>query len=468
MLLTITTTHRPATDLGYLLHKNPQRAHEVKLPFGTARMFYPEATEQRCSATLLLDVDPIGLVRGTGRNRSGDSLLTQYVNDRPYAASSLLSVAIGRVYGTALSGRSKERPDLADIEIPLGARLTPLPCHDGEALLRRLFEPLGYTVDAERHLLDEANPDWGESRYFTVTLEGRLRLSQLLRHLNVLIPVLDNEKHYWVGTDEVEKLVRRGKGWLDDHPEKELIATRYMKHFKRLAREALARLSDEDQPDPELTQKEHGDAEAALERPIRLNDLRLEAVARALREQGARRVLDLGCGEGRLLKILLKDRQFEEIVGLDASVRALEIAKDRLDLDQLPPRQRARIHLLQGALTYRDRRLEGFDAATLIEVIEHLNLTRLSALERVLFEFARPGTVIVTTPNREFNVAFENLAAGALRHRDHRFEWTREEFEDWADRVARAHGYRVDYVPIGKEDPNLGPPTQMAVFARCA
>ena len=363
MFLTIATTHRPATDLGYLLHKNPERVHEFELSFGKAQVFYPEASDQRCTAALVLEVDPIALVRGPARNRSGDGLLTQYVNDRPYAASSFLSVAIGRVFGTALSGRSKERPDLAEAEIPLSVRMAPLPCHGGEAVLRKLFEPLGYAVGAEGHVLDHANPDWGASRYFTVTLDGCRRLSDLLRHLTVLVPVLDDEKHYWVGEQEVEKLVRRGAGWLDEHPEKQLIATRYMRHFKRYAREALARLSDDDQPDPEVAHEEHGDAEGALERPIRLNELRLEAVAGALRGLGVRRVVDLGCGEGRLLKALLQDRRFEEIVGLDASVRALEMARARLDLDRLPSLQRKRIKLMHGALTYRDERLEGFDGA---------------------------------------------------------------------------------------------------------
>ena len=468
MLLTITTTYSPATDLGYLLHKNPERVHEVELSFGKARVFYPEASDARCTAALVLDVDPIGLIRGSARNRSGGGLLTQYVNDRPYAASSFLSVAIGRVFGTALSGRSKERPDLVQAAIPLSVRIAPLPCRGGEAVLRKLFEPLGYTVGVEGHVLDEANPDWGMSRYFTVTLEGHQRISDLLRHLTVLIPVLDDEKHYWVGDQEVEKLVRRGEGWLEDHPEKQLIATRYMRHFKRYAREALARLSDDDQPDPEAIQKEHSDAEGELERPIRLNKLRLAAVVGALKERGVRRVVDLGCGEGRLLKILLGDRRIEKIVGLDTSVRALEVAGERLNLDRLPPMQRARIDLLHGALTYRDTRLEGFEAATVVEVIEHLDLARLTAFERVLFEFAKPDMVIITTPNREYNVKFEGMPEGALRHRDHRFEWTRAEFAAWAERVAKEHGYSVQFEPIGDLDPDLGAPTQMAVFDKCA
>ncbi len=467
MLLTITTTHQPATDLGFLLHKNPDRVHEFDLAFGKARVFYPEASDGRCTAALLLDVDPVALVRGRRGRASGDGLLTQYVNDRPYAASSFLSVAISRVYRTAMSGRSKERAALAETTLPFLVRIAPLPCRGGEEVLRQLFEPLGYQVTAEGHPLDEDYPDWGPSRYFTVTLAGRQTLSNLLAHLYVLVPVLDSEKHYWVGDDEVEKLLLRGEGWLAEHPAKELIARRYLKFQRRLARIALARLADDDEPDPESAGAERGAAEEALERPLSLNEQRLAAVVEALRSGGVKRVIDLGCGEGRLLRALMKQKQFERIVGVDASVRALEIASDRLKLERMTPRQRGRIELLHGALTYRDKRLEGYDAAAVVEVIEHLDLPRLAAFERALFACARPDLVVVTTPNREYNVKFETLPAGQLRHKDHRFEWTRAEFQAWAESVAEAQGYKVVFAGIGDEDAALGTPTQMGVFERC-
>lgn len=466
MLITLTTTHRPATDLGFLLHKNPDKLHSFELSFGKAHVFYSEASEERCTAVLVLDVDPIALVRGKKRGDSG--LLGHYVNDRPYVASSFLSVALSRVYRTAFGGRCKHRPDLAATAIPLTARIVPLPCRAGEPLLRRLFEPLGYGVSVATQPLDPKHPEWGDSPYFAVTLSAECRLADLLNHLSVLIPVLDNEKHYWVGDDEVDKLLRRGEGWLADHPEKELIATRYLKYQRRLAREVLARLSDEDDPDPDAATVGHAAEEQALEKPIRLNDLRLETVLHVVRDSGAHRVLDLGCGEGRLLRLLLKEKQLTEIVGLDASVRALEVAHDRLRLDRMPPRQRQRLTLLHGSLTYRDQRLAGYDAATAIEVIEHLDPPRLGAFERVLFEAARPETVVITTPNVEYNVKFENLAAGAFRHRDHRFEWSRAEFRDWASGVAARHDYEVDIRPIGEADPELGAPSQMAVFSRCS
>jgi 3' terminal RNA ribose 2'-O-methyltransferase Hen1 len=464
MLLTITNRQAPATDLGYLLHKNPSRLQSFDLSFGKAHVFYPEASAECCTVALLLDVDPVGLVRNR-RGPSGEGrTLEQYVNDRPYVASSFLSVAIAQVFGSALAGRSKERQELVEATLPLEAKLAVLPCRGGEGFLRRLFEPLGYEVSARRHMLDEKFPDWGQSPYLTVELRARARLRDLLTHLYVLVPVLDDDKHYWVGDDEVQKLLRHGAGWLAGHPERELIASRYLKHQRSLAREALAQLLDDDQPKGDDAEEVHALEEAIVEERIHLNEQRLGAVVAVLRNHGAKRVLDLGCGEGRLLQVLLKDSAFDEILGLDVSHRALERAAERLHLDRLPTQQRQRINLIQGALTYRDKRLSGYDAAMVVEVIEHLDAARLAAFERVLFEFAKPATVVVTTPNAEYNVKFESLPAGKFRHKDHRFEWNRNDFQAWSHRVAQQFGYSARFLPIGPEDPIVGPPTQMGIF----
>lgn len=466
MLLTITNTKSTATDIGYLLHKNPARAHSFELAFGRAHVFYPEASDERCTAALLLDIDPIGLVRNR-RGPAGEAhALEQYVNDRPYVASSFMSVAIAQVFGTALAGNCKQRPQLVDEPLPLSVRLSVLPCRGGDAILRRLFEPLEYRVEAQRHALDEKFPEWGESSYFTVTLAGQKTLRSLLTHLYVLIPVLDDDKHYWVSDDEVEKLLKHGAGWLADHPERELIANRYLKHRRNLAKEALSRLMDEEEPGADETVEAHAVEEAVVEKPMSLNEQRLGAVVSALRACGARCVLDLGCGEGKLLRELLKEKQFEHLVGMDVSWRALEIAHERMRLDRLPPIQRERIKFIHGSLTYRDKRLGGFDAAAVVEVIEHLDPPRLAAFERVLFEFAKPKTVVLTTPNAEYNVKFETLPAGKFRHKDHRFEWTREQFQGWAKRQAERFGYSVRFLPVGQEDACLGAPTQMGVFEK--
>jgi 3' terminal RNA ribose 2'-O-methyltransferase Hen1 len=166
------------------------------------------------------------------------------------------------------------------------------------------------------------------------------------------------------------------------------------------------------------------------------------------------------------MRLLLKDPQFDEVVGMDVSTRALGIARDRLRLDRLSPARAARVRLLHGSLVYRDERLAGFDGAAVVEVVEHLDPPRLTAFERVLFEFARPRTIALTTPNAEYNVRWETLPAGQLRHGDHRFEWTRPQFEEWARAVAGRHGYEVRFEGIGPDDAEVGAPSQMGVFTR--
>ena len=463
MLLTISTTYSPATDLGYLLHKHPARIQSFPLTFGQAHVFYPEARPEKCTAALLLDVDSVGLVRRPHGQFAENFALAQYVSDRPYVASSFLSVAISRVFGSALSGKCKERPELVKTAIPLSARVSILPCHGGEQLLRRLFEPLGYTIEAEQHALNTRFPDWGESRYFTVTLEKPCSLSELLTHLYVLIPVLDDEKHYWVGDAEIEKLLKHGNNWLAAHPEQESIVRRYLKHQRKLTRDALAQLREEDAQETNETVQAQ---EEQVEERLGLNESRLHGVTEVLKQCNARRVLDLGCGEGNLLRRLLAEEQFEEIVGMDVSHRILKIAQERLHYDRLPEKQQKRLRLFQGSLGYRDERLVGYDAAAVIEVIEHLDSPRLAVFERVIFEFACPRTVVLTTPNIEYNVKFENLQAKPFRHKDHRFEWTRNDFQSWAVGVAKRFGYAVAFHPIGPEAEDVGPPTQMAVFTR--
>jgi 3' terminal RNA ribose 2'-O-methyltransferase Hen1 len=476
MFLTISTTGsagNPATDLGFLLHKHPDKAQKFSTSYGTAHVFYPEADDQRCTAALLLEIDPVALVRrGKDKGRGGapDAALAQYVNDRPYAASSLLAVALSGVFSSALRGVCTARPERAAAPLPLRIEVPALPARGGPELVRGLFEPLGWAVTADPVPLDTEFPQWGDSRYVRLVLESEtLTLAEALRHLYVLLPVLDDAKHYWVSSDEVDKLLRAGEGWLPGHPEQKLITSRYLSRRWSLTRQAmerleLVRLAEADDSEVEEIDNAVAEDAEAEERPTTLAVQRREAILGALRDCGAARVLDLGCGQGQLVQELLKDVRFTEIVGVDVSVRALTIASRRLKLDRMGERQASRVQLVQGSLAYTDKRLTGYDAAVLSEVIEHLDLPRLPALEYAVFGHARPRTVLVTTPNVEYNVRWETLPAGHVRHGDHRFEWTREEFRTWATTVAERHGYDVGFTPVGPDDPEVGPPTQMAVF----
>ncbi|MFB6893380.1 3' terminal RNA ribose 2'-O-methyltransferase Hen1 [Kitasatospora sp. NPDC056327] len=519
MFMSISTTgtaDSPATDLGFLLHKHPGRVQRFSTAHGEAHVFYPEAGDEACTAALLLDVDLIALVRrGRGKDRGGspDFALAQYVNDRPYAASSLLAVALRTVFRTAMKGVCEARPGLAELPRPLRVSLPAVPVGgssgtgDGVAMAVRLFEPLGWRVEASALPLDETFPEWGESRYVRLDLSAeQVRLADALQQLYVLLPAMDGAKHYWVAPDEVDKLLTAGEGWLAGHPERALITRRYLARRWTLTRRAMerleiARLAEADDREAEeldnavddnavddsalddgvdrTPEDEHGHAPVhdaghatgqepaagpAPEREPSLAEQRRTAILAALREVRAARVADLGCGQGELIAALLRDTAFTEVLGVDVSARALSAAARKLRLDRMPERVTNRVRLVQGALTYTDARLKGFDAAVLCEVIEHLDLPRLPALEYAVFGAARPSAVVVTTPNAGYNVRWESLPAGHFRHADHRFEWDRAQFRDWAGRVAAAYGYTVEIRPVGPQDAEVGAPTQLALF----
>jgi len=298
------------------------------------------------------------------------------------------------------------------------------------------------------------------SKYFTLQLKHTITIQDLLNHLYVLIPVLDNDKHYFVSEDEIQKLLDKGKSWLSTHPEKEQITKRYLVNLGSLTKKALLKLNENE--DFEIENREVSIEEK--KRKETLHQKRLKLVLEQAEKTGAETILDLGCGEGKLLKMLLKKKQFKKIIGMDVSYQELTRAKERLYWDEMSPKQKERITLFQGALTYRDKRLEGYEIATVVEVIEHMDLNRLQAFERVLFEFAKPKYIILTTPNAEYNALFENMEESQMRHNDHRFEWTRGEFEKWANIVAEKYNYKAKFLPIGEVDKKYGAPSQMVIF----
>ena len=465
MLVSISCVGPNSSALGFLLHKHPDRVRSVDVGGGRAHVFYPEASDERTTAALIVEVDPVRLSRRARRDRS-NATLEPYVNDRPYAASSMLSVAIGKLYGTALSGTCDMKPDLVDQPFELDVAVPVVGAPQGGDLICRLFEPLGWQVDCTVLPLDPAFASWGESRYASVMLRGSQTVKDALAHLYVLLPVLDGKKHYWIGDDEIDKLLHHGGDWLAAHPERELISRRYLR-FASLAREALARLAEDSVDSDEQDEGDNADEEA-LERPMSLNDQRLDAVMNAVTDAGGGSVVDLGCGEGRLLQRLMAEPSVNSVLGVDVSLRALDRAEARLRLDEMSERRREQITLAQSALTYTDGRLRDRDIATVVEVVEHLDRERLDVFARVVFGDAAPQTVVVTTPNREYNVHFEHLPHGQFRHGDHRFEWTRAEFNDWAAQICDEYGYQATPSPIGHVDPDTGPPTQMTVFRKAA
>jgi 3' terminal RNA ribose 2'-O-methyltransferase Hen1 len=469
MLVTVTSTAASASDLSHLLRKHPDRAQEFALSVGTAHVFYPEVSGERCTVAMLLEVDPVGLARDKRFRGSDAATLARYVNDRPYASSSMVAVALGQVFRTAMNGTSETYPELAASALPLEITVAAVPARgrDTAGLVTRLFEPLGWAVDETPIPLDPEFPEWGDSVYVDLVLRGEMRLSDALRHLYVLLPVLDDAKHYWVSDDEVAKLLRAGEGWLPDHPERELITRRYLAHQRSMVDEATELLAAEARlGDLDDIPANGGEAQREQSRTAPLAPQRADAVLAALRDIGARSVADVGCGEGALLRRLMADAAFTTIIGSDVSASVLAKAERALNLREASDRQRERVRLLQSSVTYQDDRIAGLDAIVLMEVIEHIDEERLPALESSVFGAAAPGAVIVTTPNGDHNILFESLPAGAFRHSDHRFEWSRAEFADWAEGVAARRGYTVEYRTVGEVDADHGSPTQLALFRK--
>ena len=374
-----------------------------------------------------------------------------------------------------MSGKCDKNQELADTPINLTACVHMLPCRGTEELPKEIFEPLGYTVETKTSILDEKFPEWGDSSYIDLTISGTVTLANLLNHLYVLIPVFDKQKHYYVSADEIEKLMKHGEGWLANHPARNKIVNRYFSMRRSFAHKAIDRLiesepvdaEDLDAENDEETENEPAVPNEIKEKRISLNTRRLEAVRSAVVESGATSVIDLGCGECKLTSMLLEEKQIKRVGAADVAVRALEKAKQNLRYDRMPPYKKEKLTLMQASLTYKDPRFSGYDAACLVEVLEHLDPMRIPAFERVVFEFAVPHTVIVTTPNKEYNTNYEWLSEGNLRHNDHRFEWSRDEFAKWTEHICQTFGYTVERSEIGDVDEEFGAPTQMGVFRKC-
>lgn len=469
MLLTITYEGKNTSDIGYLLYKNPNRPQQFDLSYGKAYVFYPEVSDERTTVALLLDLDPLILAKGKLGSKDGG--LFDYVNDRPYASSSFMSTAISRVFGTAMTGRCDKKPELVEQKVNLTVCIYNLRGGGDDSMAKEIFEPLGYEVNIERKIMDERFTEWGMSPYINLTLHGDVKLSELLSHLYVLIPVFDRQKHYYVDKAEIDKLLEHGGEWLARHPYRNKIINRYMNTCKSYAKKAIDILLEKDEQnndEVDISEELTGESdETENDRQfVRLNDLRMEEVKRAILESGASSVIDLGCGECKLESLLLDEKQIKKLISCDVSVKVLEKAAQRLHMDRMAPYRKEKFSLFQASLTYKDERFKGYDCACVIEVIEHIEPLRLGSFEQVLFGFASPKTVILTTPNKEYNVNYSHLADDELRHNDHRFEWSRNEFREWTEKICNTYGYTCVISGIGEADVRFGMPTQMGVFSK--
>lgn len=458
MLLTISTSQQPVYDLGYLLHKHPDKFQTFELSFGEAYVFYPEVSESKMTVALMVDIDSIEFSNNRKFNWSGLSL-GQYVNDRAFTCSSLLSVAISKVFGTAMAGNCKEKPDSVNSKKEFEVELSTVSYHGHEFLIDELFKPLGYSVEYTRLEYDKSFPQWGQSPFCHLKLKFNGTLQNLLRHLYILLPVLDNNKHYWVQEEEVHKLLSKGRGWLETHPQLALICNRYLKFQSHLIRKFWNELN-------EFSSKNVKPLKASNHSKVNkenLNSLRVQAITNVLRQFKCKRVIDIGCGDGKLIKSLLSIPFFTQIVGMDVSSVELGRAKKKINYSELPEIQLERVKFFQGSLLYKDTRLLGYDALCLIEVLEHIEPDRLKMVENRIFKEINSSLVIVTTPNKEFNVKYE-MKQNEFRHQDHRFEWDRDTFFQWCKKLSHTYDYQVNVSGVGQCDSKLGSPTQMAVF----
>ena len=448
MQLTIRATGDNVKAVSYLLAKNPNNLYERNHKGHAVRMFYSLFTDTVLELTVFVTPDPLTLMQQSSNAYD----ITHYINDREFAVSSIFTSLIRSAFGTALNGQPKEnyvqwvnQPFLFDFGI--GPVVTDL----SDEKIRRLFEPLGYEVGIEYGETNYAFQMKVKSTARYLTLTGNVTLQKGLQQLFVLIPVLDNYKHYFIDENEIEKIKRYGEGWLDTHPEKTFIIQKALR-FK----EVYSLLEE---------RKENNTSqEKSVSSKVRLNELRYKRIVEVVSNLPVKKsVVDLGSGEGKLAVQLGFIDGVQEILAVEPSEkeqlkarRRFEKVKDRTAFVEPTP--------MWGSLFYYDERLKNKDVIILCEVIEHIDEERLPKIMDLLLRDYKPGVLLITTPNREYNEVYD--MQDAKRHDDHRFEWTRAEFEQWCAEKNQSGHYELTFDGIGEMHAIHGFPTQMCLFVR--
>lgn len=447
MQLTIRATGQDAKVISYLLAKNPNNLYERSVNGHFIRMFYSQFAEEEVEVTFFVTPDPIGL----SSNQSEIYDITSYINDREFVVSSIFCTFLRTALGTALNGKPKEDYiSWVNHSFPLEFSFGPLASNLSNLEIEELFQPLGYEVAITYGEVNYRVNIKKKSTARYITLKGLTTLQKGLRQLFVLIPVLDNYKHYYIDEKEIEKIERYGEGWLDTHPQRQFILKQALR-FKEVY--SLVERQSEEKQNTEVEQK------------VRLNDLRYEKIIQKVNEFKNRdTIVDLGSGEGKLSVKLGFVDGVKEILAVEPSESESIKALKRFEKVQekenfVMPKQ------IIGSLFYYDERLKNKDIIILCEVIEHIDAYRLPKIMRTILHDYRPKVLLITTPNKEYNEVYQ-LGDGAHRHSDHRFEWTREEFSDWCETQSEASEYNVTFDGIGEEHELYGYPTQMCIFTR--
>ena len=496
MYLTVKAAGPHAGMISHLLAKNPHNRYERNEKGARVRLIYSAFAEEKIEFTIFATPDPIDLVKGSPHSYD----ITQYINDREFVVSSLFCSYIRPALGTALNGKPKaDYADWVEHVFPLEVTFGPVASNLPDAVIESLFTALGYEADIERGAAEYTFDLKSRSSVRNIRVSGQATLQQMLRQLFILMPVLDDYKHYYIGTEEIDKLQRYGEGWLQDHPQQELIIKRALRFapliadYRKLAgdnvQKAAVNLLDTNTTDTDantlqqpgneqittgITASQQGEADTLSSSadvqetavpPIRLNELRYQAIVDQVSSLPRRRsVVDFGAGEGKLSVRLAGIEGVEQVYAVEpsayAGLRALErFGKLEREGQQIVPR------LVTGSLFYRDDQWAGQDVIILCEVIEHINEHRLPQVMATLLDEYHPETLIMTTPNREYNAVYE-MEEQEIRHTDHRFEWTRAEWADHCQDWVSGRPYEVSLHGIGDISEIHGQPTQMAVFRR--